>query len=241
MSRRNGPTQLTAALIALILAFVPASAYAGYQSGLPPGIDPGTPTFAGPQDPVPLEPVPFDPSASMLSRIFDADVTAGGTSYWIDRVLERPFLSNQDTYLYTRGRALYMYTHNAGALGFGGGYAYRERPRPAPRPTPTPCLATRPITNSGLPIQQGTYVARNTIWGTQGSPNAQDWLEVDLGAPSTFDTVRLYFFSDKTYMTQSNGSGNTYRPPSSYTSRFSTGPAGSMSPGRSRPCPISTR
>jgi hypothetical protein len=71
-------------------------------------------------------------------------------------------------------------------------------------------------TISGLPIQQGTYLARNTIWGTQGSPNAQDWLEVDLGTPSTFDAVKLYFFSDKTYMTQSNGSGNTYRPPSSY-------------------------
>ena len=49
----------------------------------------------------------------MLGRIFDADVAGGGTSYWFDRVLERPFLSNQDSYLYTRGRALYMYTHNA--------------------------------------------------------------------------------------------------------------------------------
>jgi hypothetical protein len=43
-------------------------------------------------------------------------------------VLERPFLSNQDSHLYTRGRALYMYTHNSGALGSGGGCAYRERP-----------------------------------------------------------------------------------------------------------------
>jgi hypothetical protein len=79
-----------------------------------------------------------------------------------------------------------------------------------------PGFAVDGFTISGLPIQQGTYLARNTIWGTQGSPNAQDWLEVDLGAPSTFDTAKLYFFSDKNYMTQSNGSGNTYRPPSSF-------------------------
>src|SRR5262249_22471147 len=118
----------TAAILALVVALVPASAHADYQPGLPPGIDPGIPAFSGPQDPVPPEPAPFDPSTSALGRIFDADVAAGGTSYWFDRVLERPFLSNQDTYLYTRGRALYMYTHNAGALGFGGGYAYRERP-----------------------------------------------------------------------------------------------------------------
>jgi len=85
MSRRSGSTKLTAALLALVLAFVPASAQADYQPGLPPGIDPGTPTFSGPQDPVPPEPVPFDPSASMLSRTFDADVAAGGTSYWFDR------------------------------------------------------------------------------------------------------------------------------------------------------------
>ena len=64
----------------------------------------------------------------MLQAIYEADLAAGGTSFWFDRVLERPFLLNQDSYLYTRGRALYMYTHRAGPLGFAGGYAYRERP-----------------------------------------------------------------------------------------------------------------
>ena len=56
--------------------------------------------------------------------------------------------------------------------------------------------------SAGCPIQQGTYLARNPIWGTQGSPNAQDWLEVDLGAPTRFNTVKLYFFSDKNYGSQ---------------------------------------
>jgi hypothetical protein len=83
------------------------------------------------------------------------------------------------------------------------------------------------FTISGLPIQQGggAYTARNTIWGTQGSPNAQDWFEVDLGAPTRINTVKLYFFSDKTYQTQSNGAGNTYREPVSYTVQFFDGSA----------------
>ena len=29
--------------------------------------------------------------------------------------------------------------------------------------------------------------ARNPIWGDKGSPNAQDWLQIDLGAPKRFD------------------------------------------------------
>ena len=64
----------------------------------------------------------------MLQAIYNADVAAGGTSYWIDRILARPFLSSDSTSLYTRGRGLYMYAHTPGTLGFAGGYAYRERP-----------------------------------------------------------------------------------------------------------------
>jgi hypothetical protein len=109
-------------------ALWPASALAEYKPGIPPAVDPGTPVFAGAQDPVPGEPAPLQPGKSRLEAIYEADLAAGGTSFWIDRVLERPFLSNQDSALYTRGRALYMYTHSPGTLGFAGGYAYRERP-----------------------------------------------------------------------------------------------------------------
>ncbi len=103
----------------------------------PPGIDPGDPPFTGSADPVPAEPAAFDPTKSRLRAIFDADVAAGGTSYWFDRILARPFLNNADSTLFTRGRALYMYSHNPGVLGFGaggqgpnggGGYAYRQPP-----------------------------------------------------------------------------------------------------------------
>jgi hypothetical protein len=103
----------------------------------PPGIDPGDPPFTGLANPVPAEPAAFNPEKNTLKAIYDADVAAGGTSYWFDRILARPFLNNADSTLFTRGRALYMYTHNPGVLGFGaggqganggGGYAYRQPP-----------------------------------------------------------------------------------------------------------------
>jgi Concanavalin A-like lectin/glucanases superfamily/NedA-like, galactose-binding domain len=96
--------------------------------GDPSGIDPGTPTYTGSANPVPPEGVAFDPSKNMLQAIYNHDQAAGGTSYWVDRMLGRPFLNNSDSALFTRGRALYMYTHRPGTLGFSGGYAYRERP-----------------------------------------------------------------------------------------------------------------
>ena len=112
----------------VILAAGAPGARADYKPGIPPAVDPGTPVYAGLPDPVPAEPASPVPDGNTLERIFEADVAAGGTSYWFDRVLERPFLSNNDSYLYTRGRALYMYTHQAGTLGFANGWAYRERP-----------------------------------------------------------------------------------------------------------------
>ena len=112
---------------------------AAYHPGIPPAVDPGTPTFGGDANPVPPEPVAFDPSTNTLEAIYQADLDAGGTSFWVDRLLARPFRDNStgERALYTRGRALYMYTHNPGVLGFagqgtgangGGGYAYRQPP-----------------------------------------------------------------------------------------------------------------
>jgi hypothetical protein len=106
--------------------------------GIPPAIDPGTPTYSGTSAPIAGEPVGFDPTTSMLERIYQADLQAGGESFWIDRMLERLAGAGDsaDGTLFTRGRALYMYTHNPAVLGFagrgtganigGGGAAYRE-------------------------------------------------------------------------------------------------------------------
>ena len=119
----------------LLLGVTPAQAQ--YQPGEPPNINPGTPTFTGSANPIPAQPAAADPSKNVLQSFFDADVAAGGTSYWFDRILARPFLNNADNALMTRGRALYMYTHAPGTIGFagsgtgpngGGGYAYRQPP-----------------------------------------------------------------------------------------------------------------
>ena len=116
------------------------TAQAHYQPGEPPAIDPGEPTWVGSATPIPAEPASYDPGKNMLQAIYDADIAAGGTSFWFDRILARPFLSNGDSTLMTRGRALYMYTHNPRTIGFGaggtganggGGYAYRQPPTTA--------------------------------------------------------------------------------------------------------------
>jgi hypothetical protein len=130
--------QVLAALAVTSLAFaVSGPALGAYTPGIPAAVDPGTPTFAGPANPVPAEPVAYNPTRNMLQDIFNADVAAGGTSYWFDRILARPFLNGDFPALYTRGRGLYMYTHQPSTLGFagsgtgpngGGGYAYRQPP-----------------------------------------------------------------------------------------------------------------
>jgi hypothetical protein len=127
------------ATVASLLLLV-GTAEATYQPGEPPAADPGEPAWVGSATPIPPEPASFDPSRNMLQAIYDADLAAGGTSFWFDRILARPFLSNGDSALMTRGRALYMYTHNPRTIGFGaggtganggGGYAYRQPPTTA--------------------------------------------------------------------------------------------------------------
>jgi hypothetical protein len=93
---RRLPARL--AVISLVAAsfIVPttATANAAYQPGEPAGVDPGTPPWTGSANPVPPPPASFDPAKSTLQSIFNADVAAGGTSYWFDRILARPFSSS---------------------------------------------------------------------------------------------------------------------------------------------------
>ena len=86
------------------------------------------------------------------------------------------------------------------------------------------------FTISGMPANgpagqaQPGYLAPNTIWGTEGSTNPQDWFEVDLQAPQTVNTVKLYFFSDKNFDMQQICSprpcANTYREPASFSVQY---------------------
>ncbi len=84
------------------------------------------------------------------------------------------------------------------------------------------------FTVSGIPVTVGSWTARNPIWGTEGSPNSQDWLEVNLGSATTFDTVKLYFYNNKTFPI----GGNTYRQPSHIPCSTSTARPGWTPPRR---------
>src|SRR4029079_13629866 len=76
---------------AALLPVATAPVAAADPLDIPPAVDPGTPVFKGSANPVPDAPVAFDPTKTMLASIYDADVPAGGDSFWMDRVLERPF------------------------------------------------------------------------------------------------------------------------------------------------------
>jgi hypothetical protein len=82
-----------------------------------------------------------------------------------------------------------------------------------------PANAVDGFTISGLPVVSGPYVGTNPIWGDLGSPNAQDWLQIDFGKQVRFDDVKLYFYSNKAF----GSGGNTYREPSAYTVQYFNG------------------
>ncbi|HZC25488.1 MAG TPA: LamG domain-containing protein, partial [Actinopolymorphaceae bacterium] len=82
-----------------------------------------------------------------------------------------------------------------------------------------PANAVDGFTISGLPVTQGAYVGTNPIWGDQGSPNAQDWLQVNLGKLTTISNAKVFFYSNKAF----GAGGNTYREPASYTLQYLRG------------------
>src|SRR3954462_5890863 len=145
-------------------------AKADYVPGEPPAVDPGTPVFAGSANPVPAEPGAYDPAKNMMQAIYDADSAAGGTSYWFDSILQRPFSSAAgETTLLTRGRALYMYTHAPGTLGFAGGYAYRERPTPSSQSLYTIAMAGTPLAETTAQRVQYPSYFQSAFTGTDVS------------------------------------------------------------------------
>ena len=88
--RRARRPVLFGLLMALMATLLPSVTAQAIDPDIPPAVDPGTPTYTGAEDPVPDGPVPFDPTRNMLQAFHDADVAAGGDSFWIDRLLERP-------------------------------------------------------------------------------------------------------------------------------------------------------
>src|SRR3954447_18389951 len=165
-ARRRRGFAVAGVVTTLVLGGV---AKADYVPGEPPAVDPGTPVFAGLADPVPPEPVAYDPAKNMMQAVYDADSAAGGTSYWMDSILQRPFLNAAgETSLLTRGRALYMYNHTPGTLGFAGGYAYRERPSStgAPQNLYTIALTGTPLAETTAERVQYPSYFQSTFTGT---------------------------------------------------------------------------
>ncbi|GAA4196127.1 Ig-like domain-containing protein [Microbacterium oryzae] len=67
------------------------------------------------------------------------------------------------------------------------------------------------------------------FWGAAGSPNATDWLEVDLGSAQPVDTVRTYF-----YDTSSSSTVAGYSEPSRYVVEYWDGSGWKAVPGAAK-------
>ena len=94
----------------------------------------------------------------------------------------------------------------------------------------SPANAVDGFTISGLPVTSGSFVGTNPIWGDQGTSNAQDWLQIDLGAQTQFNTVKVYFYSNKSF----GVGGGTYREPTSYTVQTFNGSTWVDVPGQTK-------
>lgn len=148
---RSG-TALIAGLVAASMLVPASTALAADDAVIEnPNSAMGYPHFYGSDDPTYLgyleeNGLTYDPSTSYLKTIFDKDVANGaGTDtdhdFYIDKILTRTgnepdgtgeneageyYYEGADgnSYLFTRGRAMYMYTHAPGSLGFVGDAAY---------------------------------------------------------------------------------------------------------------------
>ncbi|WP_440088811.1 discoidin domain-containing protein [Streptosporangium sp. LJ11] len=63
------------------------------------------------------------------------------------------------------------------------------------------------------------------FWGAGGSPNAQDWYELNLGSAKTLNEIRLHF-------KDSRPAGGTYRAPSAYDVQYHNGSSWVSAPGQ---------
>ncbi len=71
------------------------------------------------------------------------------------------------------------------------------------------------------------YPTNEPFWGAAGSPNGQDWYEVNFGAARTLNEVRLYF-------KDSRPADGTYRAPSAYDIQYYNGTSWVGVPGQAK-------
>ncbi|MFI6787469.1 discoidin domain-containing protein [Nonomuraea sp. NPDC050383] len=84
----------------------------------------------------------------------------------------------------------------------------------------TGATASASYTGSGSTVAGAVdgYPINEPFWGAGGSPNSQDWYELNFGAARTFNEVRLYF-------KDSRPASTTYRAPSAYDIQYYNGSA----------------
>ncbi|MEV0197692.1 discoidin domain-containing protein [Nonomuraea sp. NPDC050691] len=93
----------------------------------------------------------------------------------------------------------------------------------------TGSTASASYTGSGSTVAgaKDGYPVNEPFWGAGGSPNSQDWYELNFGAARTFNEVRLYF-------KDSRPAGSTYRAPSAYDIQYHNGSAWVSVPGQAK-------
>ncbi|WP_235994656.1 discoidin domain-containing protein [Nonomuraea montanisoli] len=93
----------------------------------------------------------------------------------------------------------------------------------------TGATASASYTGSGSTLAGAVdgYPVNEPFWGAGGSPNGQDWYELNFGAARTFNEVRLYF-------KDSRPASSTYRAPSAYDIQYHNGSAWVSVPGQAK-------
>ncbi|ADI03933.1 putative secreted protein [Streptomyces bingchenggensis BCW-1] len=71
------------------------------------------------------------------------------------------------------------------------------------------------------------YPTNEPFWGAGGSPNSQDWYELNFGTARTLNEVRVHF-------KDSRPAGATYRAPSAYTIQYYNGSSWVDAPGQTK-------
>jgi hypothetical protein len=106
----------------------------------------------------------------------------------------------------------------------------------APASTGTPDVAQgRPVTATFSASGRGPQGAvdgttiNEPFWGTAGSPDATDSIDVDLQGEKTVDDVRVYFYNTSTSATVAG-----YAPPAQFTVSYDNGDGWKTVPGQSR-------
>lgn len=80
---------------------------------------------------------------------------------------------------------------------------------------------------SSVPGAVDGYPTNEPFWGAGGSPNSQDWYELNFGAARTLNEVRLYF-------KDSRPASTTYRAPSTYNIQYYDGSSWVNAPSQTR-------